>query len=115
MAPPSVVLLITPADPTTNPVIESRNDIPSVGFPTVPGTGVLQVSPPSVVFTTPPFCRTACTTSGLIATNDVIEFVVVKTVAQVAPLSVVLMILPDDPLAAPAATYPVLASPNEID
>jgi hypothetical protein len=110
-----VLLLIKPDDPTTNPVIESRNDIPSVKLPAVPATGVLQLSPPSVVLTTPPFCKTACTTIALMATNDVTGFVVVKTVVQVVPPSVVLMIVPADPLAAPAAMYPVFASANEID
>jgi hypothetical protein len=107
-------LLIPPDDPTTKPVIESRNVIPSIDCPTVLGTGVLHVSPPSVVLTIPPFCRTACTVSTSVATNASTGFVVVYTVVQVEPPSVVLMIVPADPLAAPAATYPVFASANEM-
>ena len=114
MAPPSVVLLILPADPTTKPVIGSRNDIASIPVPTVLGTGVLHESPPSVVLTTPPFSRTACTVSRSVATNALTAFVVVYTVVQVEPPSVVLMIVPADPLPAPAATYPVFASAKEM-
>ena len=63
----------------------------------------------------PPFCRTACTVSTSVAANAVMAFVVVNTLAQLEPPSVVLMIVPADPLAAPAAMYPVFASANEID
>jgi hypothetical protein len=77
VAPPSVVLLILPDDPTTKPVIESRNDIPSIDCPTVLGTGVVHVSPPSVVLAIPPFCRTACTVSTSVAANALIAFVAV--------------------------------------
>ena len=116
MAPPSVVLLIFPPDPTTNPVIGSRNDIPSIDCPTVLGTGVLHESPPSVVLVTPPFCRTACTVSTSVATSASTAVVaVVYTLVQVAPPSVVLMIVPADPLADPAAMYPVFASANEMN
>jgi hypothetical protein len=113
--PPSVVLLIPPLDPTTKPVIESRNDIPSIDCPTVLGTGVLHEKPPSIVLITEPFCRTACTVMTSVATNASTGLVVVNTVVQVEPPSVVLMIVPADPLAAPAAMYPVFASGNEID
>jgi hypothetical protein len=44
-----VVLLIAPDDPTTKPVIESRNDIPSIEVLTVPGTGAVHEKPPSIV------------------------------------------------------------------
>jgi hypothetical protein len=110
-----VVLLILPDDPTTKPVIESRNDIPSIDCATVKGTGVLHESPPSVELTIPPSCCTAWTVNRSVATNASTAVVVVYTFAQVAPPSVVLMIVPADPLAAPAAMYPVFASANEID
>ena len=117
MAPPSIVLLIPPFDPTTKPVIESRNDIPSIDCPTVLGTGVLQVSPPLVVLMTEPSSdRTACTVVAFVATNALIDAsVAVYTLVQVEPPSVVLMIVPPNPPGFAAAMYPVFASANEID
>src|SRR5260370_11289188 len=99
VTPPSVVMLILPFDPTTKPVIESRNDIPSIDCPTVMGTGVLHESPPSVVLTSEPSDRTACTVMTSVATNAVTAAaVVVYKDVQVEPPSVVLIIVPPNPL-----------------
>src|SRR5436305_2810669 len=107
---------MVPCDPTTNPVIESRNDMPSIDAETVFGTGVLQDAPPSVVLIIEPSVRTACAVMASVATTALIAAAeVVKTCAQLAPPLVDLMILPPKPLPAADAMYPVFASGNEID